>query len=464
MKKLIFGGLLAVFMLSTAFAQRGTERTGYDGDYFSLEGALDLFKQSYTLRDFERKLNTESNWVNNLDLNYDGRTDYIRVEHRRQGDFHAIILQAVVDRHDVQDVAVIEIDVIGRREAILQIIGDEDLYGEEVIVEPIEGYTDSRSGYQSDNDDYVNVYYWTPVQYILGRQYTVYASPYRWQYYPTWWSPWRPCAWNVFRPRIVIYTRYFTVVHRHRVVRVHNFYRNYRSYSYNVVQRSNQVRVKQGKAPIYRSAPVVQQDTNPSDNRSRNDVEARSRATNRSSSAIESSADSRKRSTQASDNQYPTRSSTPSVDQRSRSAEASPGRSRSNAPAQQPEVRSRNTTPAASQKATPPKDQRYRSAEDSPARSRSNTPARQPEVRSRNTTPSANQQARSSSPEVKQPSRSAASSSSARTATRSTSPSPKSSASSRSASASKSQATRSMPSKSSSSTKSESRSRKGGND
>jgi hypothetical protein len=62
-------------------------------------------------------------------LNYDGRIDYIRVEHRRQGNYHAIILQALVDRYEVQDVAVIEIEIIGRREAILQIVGDEDLYG-----------------------------------------------------------------------------------------------------------------------------------------------------------------------------------------------------------------------------------------------------------------------------------------------------------------------------------------------
>ena len=149
MKKLIFCWLLTGMFFS-GYAQYDSDRTGYEGDFFSLEGALDLFKESSTLSEFERKINSEEYWVNNLDLNYDGRIDYVRVEHRQQGNFHAIVLQALVGRYEVQDVAVIEIEVIGRGEAVLQIVGDEDLYGEEVIVEPVEGYSDSRRGYHTD--------------------------------------------------------------------------------------------------------------------------------------------------------------------------------------------------------------------------------------------------------------------------------------------------------------------------
>src|SRR5690606_28334360 len=213
----------------------------------------------YSLRDFERELNTERNYVNNLDLNYDGRIDYIRVEHRRQGNFHAIILQAVLDRRDIQDVAVIEIELTGYREAALQIIGDEDLYGEEVVVEPRLGYADSRRGYDPDYGEYVNVYYWRSVQSILDRDYRVYASPYYWDYYPTWWSPWRPCTWNVFRPRIVVYHNYYYVAPRIRVIHVHNFYRPYRVYSHTVLERTNVVRVKHGRPAVERPAPRVQE-------------------------------------------------------------------------------------------------------------------------------------------------------------------------------------------------------------
>lgn len=252
MKRILLNCLLVVLAIQVADAQYRTERSGYDGDYFSLEGTLELFQASRDMNAFERKLNTQNQWVNNLDLNYDGQTDYIRVEHRRKGDFHVIILQALVDRYAVQDVAVIEIEQIGRREAILQIVGDEDLYGQEVVVEPITGYANSRRGYHSEYGDFVNVYYWPSVQDILRPNYSAYVSPYRWQYYPTWWSSWRPLSYNVYRPRVLVYHNRFRIANRHRVLNVHNFYRPYRSYCNTVVVRSNRVRVQQGRKPIYR--------------------------------------------------------------------------------------------------------------------------------------------------------------------------------------------------------------------
>ena len=49
------------------------------GDNFSLEGALELFKQAESPEHFEELLNKEDHQVNNLDLNEDGDIDYIRV-------------------------------------------------------------------------------------------------------------------------------------------------------------------------------------------------------------------------------------------------------------------------------------------------------------------------------------------------------------------------------------------------
>ena len=257
MKKLIFSWLLSLVFLSATTAQRGEERTGYDGDFFSLEGAIELFKNSNTIADFERRLNEEDTYVNNLDLDRDGQIDFIRVEHIRQGNFHAIVLQVPLNRYDVQDIAVIEIEKTGRRRAMLQIVGDEDIYGEEVIVEPYDryGYSGGRGGPSVDYDfrrGYVNVYWWSPVRHIFGRHYRVYRSPYYWSYYPNYWRPWRPCGWNIFRPRVVIYHHHYHHVHFHRLRHVHNFYRPYRHYSHHVVFRSNQIRVGQGRPAIQR--------------------------------------------------------------------------------------------------------------------------------------------------------------------------------------------------------------------
>jgi len=257
MKKLIFSWLLSLVFLSAATAQRGEERTGYDGDFFSLEGAIELFKNSNTISDFERRLNQEDTYVNNLDLNRDGQIDYIRVEHIRQNNYHAIVLQVPLNRYDVQDIAVIEIEKTGRRRAMLQIVGDEDIYGEEVIVEPYDryGYSGGRGGPNADYDfrrGYVNVYWWSPVRHIFGRRYRLYRSPYYWSYYPNYWRPWRPCGWNVFRPRVVIYHHHYHFTTFHRLHHVHTFYRPYRHYSYDVCSRSNVLRVERGRPAIQR--------------------------------------------------------------------------------------------------------------------------------------------------------------------------------------------------------------------
>lgn len=466
MKKIILSGLLSALFFSVSFAQYGTTRTGYEGDYFSLEGAIDLFKQSHSLRDFERKLNTEEYWVNNLDLNYDGRIDYIRVEHRRQRDYHAVILQAVVDRYDVQDVAVIEIEITGRREAILQIVGDEDLYGEEVIVEPREGYTDSRRGNLSDYNDYVNVYYWEPVQYILGRSYQVYRSPYRWQYYPTWWNPWVQCSWNIFRPRIVVYHRHYHVVHRHRVIHVHNFYRSYRSYSPIVVQRANTVRVKQGKSPIHRPPRSAQQNRNSSGYRNNNDIVDRSRNAGRSNTTRQIPAESKNKSLPADDRNVG-RSSIPRTDQRSRSTENRSGTLRSTTPGQSPATKSRNSTPSTRERTTTRSTSpQLRSSTPTRTTTRSSGTIKRSSGDSRST-PAAKpnvSRSRSSVPNVRQAPRQEATRS--RTSTRSSStisrssPS-RSSSSTRSSTPARSKATKSIPA-GKSKTKSSSRSRSGG--
>ena len=108
------------------------------GDHFSLEGALQLFKQSASPEEFERMLNASDAKVNNLDLNGDGSIDYIRVIDRNEGNVHAFILQAIVSETESQDVAVIELEKLTNGKAVLQITGDADIYGMETIIEPTE--------------------------------------------------------------------------------------------------------------------------------------------------------------------------------------------------------------------------------------------------------------------------------------------------------------------------------------
>jgi hypothetical protein len=233
------------------------DSTGLPGDHFSLEGALELFKKADSPEDFEKQLNEEKNYVNNLDLNEDGDVDYIRVIDHVEGDVHAIVLQVPVNEKESQDIAVIEIEKTGEETAMLQIIGDETLYGENIIVEPSEETAES-TGKGGPSADYeargivVNVWAWPSVRFVYRPAYRPWVSPWRWAVYPRWWSPWRPSPWRVHYTRVAVYRPRYRVVSTHRVVRAHRVYTPRRTTS--VVVRSRTTAVRVNKATPNRTA------------------------------------------------------------------------------------------------------------------------------------------------------------------------------------------------------------------
>lgn len=223
------------------------DSTGLPGDHFSLEGAIELFKKSESPEDFEKRLNAENNEVNNLDLNEDGKIDYIRVEGRMDGDAHALVLQALLGENEVQDVAVIEIEKQGAENAILQIVGDESLYGEQIFVEPFEEEKANNGRNKGPQVQYgpvrivVNVWFWRPVRFIYAPGYRVYVSPWRWGVYPSYWRPWRPYPWGVFHVRARPFRTHYHVVAVHRVHRAHAVYTPHRRHSAVVHTRTTTV-------------------------------------------------------------------------------------------------------------------------------------------------------------------------------------------------------------------------------
>ena len=246
--------LLAFGLLATgasAQTEETIEETGYAGDHFSLEGALSLFKAAKSMEDFEQALNKESNNVNNLDLNEDGEIDYIRVIDHVDGDVHAIVLQVPIDEEESQDLAVIEIEKTGAENAILQIIGDEEVFGESKIVEPFDVEADDADGRGPDDlvafkRIVVNVWLWPSVRFVYGPRYRVWVSPFGWRVYPRWWSPWRPRPFSTFYVGLRPYRTRFHVVSTHRVVRAHKVYVPRRRTSTTVVRKTTVVRNSKG--------------------------------------------------------------------------------------------------------------------------------------------------------------------------------------------------------------------------
>jgi hypothetical protein len=255
--RMLMGAVMGIAMAMTGHAQNVDAEV--PGDHFSLEGALELFKKSSSPEEFERMLNSPDEKVNNLDLNGDGFTDYIRVINRQDRNVHTFTLQAVISDNEFQDVAVIELEKKGDGEAVLQIVGDPDVYGIETIIEPtseVRTYAGTRT-----SRTVVNVWTWPVVHYVYRPAYTVWVSPWGWTTRPVWYRPWRPVTYvtyyDVWRP----YRPHYAVCHTRRIVYAHQIYRPHRVTS---------VVVRERYRPQIERYRTVYRD-NPRDSRARRD-------------------------------------------------------------------------------------------------------------------------------------------------------------------------------------------------
>jgi hypothetical protein len=240
--------IVTLFLTMGWVVTQAQQQLEVPGDNFSLEGALELFKKSSSPEEFEKLLNDPDAKVNNLDLNGDGYIDYIRVFDRNEGNIHTFAMQAVISDKESQDVAVISLEKLSNGKAILQITGDEDVYGVETIIEPTSevrtnaGATTSRA--------VVNVWPWPIVQFVYGPFYNPWISPWGWAYRPYWWNPWRPMAYYGYYSYWQPYHHYYSVCYAPRIIYASRIYRPYRTTSIVVYNRHHR------SVEHYRSAYV----------------------------------------------------------------------------------------------------------------------------------------------------------------------------------------------------------------
>jgi hypothetical protein len=204
MKKLF---ILIIFLFGVIpaglYAQTTPERLNMPGDNLNLYAVLKLFQESKTLEAFERSLNDENNNINNLDLNGDDKTDYIKVIDNVDGNVHTIVLQTDISASEKQDIAVFTVQKDNTGKAQVQLIGDETLYGKDYIIEP--ATADNREtpnpGYNGNNSALVEeqiVSDWPLVTSMYTPGYVVWQSPFYWNSYPAYWHPWQPLYWHAY--------------------------------------------------------------------------------------------------------------------------------------------------------------------------------------------------------------------------------------------------------------------------
>lgn len=200
MKKVKYGLLAIVFPLivvscsSEEVAEKKLAKMDPTEEGFNLQGAIELFEQSKDPAEFERSLNVKDNPVNNLDLNDDGKIDFVKVIDRTKDQSHSIVMQVVLNEKENQDIAAIMIQKSGSSSARLQIVGNEVLYGKEVVLEPIAKDEDGGSKptamlLASNATITVNVWTWPIIQHVYRVEYVPYVSPVRWEVYPVWYKP-----------------------------------------------------------------------------------------------------------------------------------------------------------------------------------------------------------------------------------------------------------------------------------
>ncbi len=204
--------ILACFFSLTVFSQSKDKPVslGLPGDNLDLYAVMEIFQKSKTIEDFEKSLNEDKSGVNNLDLDNDKKVDFIKVVTDKDGDSFSFILQVAVSKTENQDVAVIFVSKEKSGQASIQIVGDEDLYGKNYVVEPKgsgasgntvnPGYSGGETMNIPAKATTTTVIVQSPpiVQYVYSPAYVPYYPPYYYGYYPPYYRPFVPIAFGVF--------------------------------------------------------------------------------------------------------------------------------------------------------------------------------------------------------------------------------------------------------------------------
>ena len=201
-----------------AYSQKDSQKTaptdtaalGMAGDNLDLYAVMDLFLKSKTIEGFEKSLNDTKSKINNLDLDLDGKIDFIKVVTKKEGDSYTFILQDAVSKTETQDVAVILVNRDKDKKVNVQIVGDPELYGKDYVIEPRETASPAvtaNPAYQGSDPvkdapastTTVVVQQAPIVQYVYSPAYVPYYPPYYYGYYPPYFAMATCIAVGIYR-------------------------------------------------------------------------------------------------------------------------------------------------------------------------------------------------------------------------------------------------------------------------
>lgn len=235
------GLLMTIFFIAiTSVNAQKSAPSGLPGDNLDLYATLDLFQKSKTIEEFEASLNDEKTGINNLDLDLDSKVDFIKVVTQKEDDDFSFVLQVDVLDNEIQDVAVILVTKNKAKEVTIQMIGDEELYGKDYVIEPkteIPAVTanPAYSGTAVVISQPASVVYVESepiVQYIYSPIYVPYYPPYYYGYYPPYYRPYPVISINIYFGRNRHHHNHYHGGHRGgNTVIINNNNKTYNNYS-----------------------------------------------------------------------------------------------------------------------------------------------------------------------------------------------------------------------------------------
>jgi hypothetical protein len=184
----IFFGLVVISFFWPSGGSRSNnynvnvQTVSYAADGLDLSAVGKLLEKAKDAADLERLLNDPKVGINNLDLNEDGKVDYIKVTEFGDDKTRGFSLTVEPEKGEVQEVATIEIEKEGDK-AKVEVRGNEQIYGPQHIYHNTFGLTDML------------------FMYWLFRPHPFYASPWGYGHYPGYYRPYAPVSSAQYRSR-----------------------------------------------------------------------------------------------------------------------------------------------------------------------------------------------------------------------------------------------------------------------
>lgn len=142
-----------------------------------------LLKKADTAEEFEQLLNSPAEGVNNLDLDQDGKVDYIRVTEYGNDKVKGFSLTTQPASGETQELATIEVEKVDDQQANMQIRGNEQIYGANHYYHSHFGLTDFL------------------IMSYLFRPHSFYASPWGYGAYPGYYRPYSTVPTSSYNQR-----------------------------------------------------------------------------------------------------------------------------------------------------------------------------------------------------------------------------------------------------------------------